>query len=59
MNTPYSADKSEQINIIKMTSDSWKFFHLTLSQWLELKFVVKMVSPGHHRQMIFTKSEIQ
>ena len=59
VNTPYSANKSEQINIIKMASDSWKFFHLTLSQWLELKFVVKMVSPGHHRQMIFTKSEIQ
>ena len=37
VNTPYLANKSEQINIIKMTSDSWTFFHLTLSQWLELK----------------------
>ena len=37
VNTPYSANKSEQINIIRMAGDSWKIFLLTLSQWLELK----------------------
>ena len=37
VNTPYSANKSEPISIIKMAGDSWKFFRLTLSQYLELK----------------------
>ena len=31
--TPYSANKLEQIGIIKVANDSRKFFHLNLSQW--------------------------
>ena len=31
LNTPYSANKSEQIIIIKVAGDSWKFFHFPIS----------------------------
>ena len=35
--SPYSANKLKQVSLIKVAGDSWKFLHLTLSQWLELK----------------------
>ena len=41
LNTPYSANKLEQISIIKVAGDSRKFFHLTLSQWFHKKSIKK------------------
>ena len=43
MNTPYSANKSQQFSFIRMAGGSGNVFYLTLSQWCGFKKSVSFI----------------